>query len=85
MLATLLGLRGLRGWGQQEGQSPGEEGRGGAPWGEGMGSPGGSEAGLEQSLRTTSYRGPGGSPLGLVLLTWPYFSPPSLPWVASPA
>lgn len=50
----------------------------GTPWGQGMGSPGGSESGLEQSVRTTSYCGPGGSALGLVLLTGPYFSPPSL-------
>lgn len=56
----------------------------GTLWGQGMGSPSGSESGLEQSLRTTSYCGPGGSALGLVLLTRPYFSPPSLPWMASP-
>lgn len=62
------------------------------PGGQGLGSPGGSNAGLKQSLRTTSFHGPVGSALRLVLLTCPlsfgpsspgYSSPPSLPWVAS--
>lgn len=37
MQVALLGLRGLRGLGHQEGQRRGEEGSGGVPWGLGWG------------------------------------------------
>lgn len=39
MQAALLGPGGLRGWGQQKGQSRGEEGRGGDALGPGDGEP----------------------------------------------
>lgn len=49
MQVALLGLGRLKGWGHQERQRRGEEGRGGVPWGLGMGSPAETEAGLDRA------------------------------------